>query len=136
MNFSAVVSLLAFLLSFGVKQTQLDMNIKASEELKKSDDEMSKLYLKIAEDYRNDSEFVDKFKKAQAAWLAYRDAHLDAVYPHKDKQASYGSVFPMCSCILIDQLTRDRIRELKQWADGTEEGNVCAGSIKFKDRKK
>jgi hypothetical protein len=27
------------------------------------------------------------------------------------------------------ELEKDRVEELKQWIDGTDEGDVCAGSI-------
>jgi hypothetical protein len=39
------------------------VNSQANEELRKSNDEMNKLYLKILEEYKNDSEFVQNLRR-------------------------------------------------------------------------
>jgi uncharacterized protein YecT (DUF1311 family) len=36
---------------------------------------------------------VTKLKQAQRAWIAFRDAHLEARFPKADKQAEYGSAY-------------------------------------------
>jgi uncharacterized protein YecT (DUF1311 family) len=35
-----------------------------------------------------------ELRTAQRAWLAFRDAHLQELYPAKDKQGEYGSMYP------------------------------------------
>ena len=40
----------------------------------------------------------------------------------------------MCQSGEYEQLTRDRIRQLKVWIDGVEEGDVCAGSYPMSGR--
>jgi uncharacterized protein YecT (DUF1311 family) len=45
--------------------------------------------------------------------MTYRDAYIDAMYPAKDKQAEYGSMFPMEVDLLAAKLTRQQIGALQ-----------------------
>jgi uncharacterized protein YecT (DUF1311 family) len=101
-------------------------------EFKKADTELNRTYKKILSDYKDDKIFLEKLKKAQRAWLTYRDAHIESVYPVEDKAAEYGSVYGMCCCTIKKDLTDQRTKMLKQWLVGTMEGDVCSGSIKLK----
>jgi len=47
-----------------------------------------------------------RFKAAERAWIAYRDAYMGAMYPAKDKQAEYGSIYPMEADLLRAKLTQ------------------------------
>src|SRR6266699_4067192 len=120
--------LLAAAGSTTVAQTQLELNEKACESYKKADAAMNKTYQQILSRYRADTLFIQKLKAAQRAWISYRDAHLEALYPAADKRAAYGTVNPMCQCAALEELTVERTRILKQWVDGREEGDVCGGS--------
>jgi Lysozyme inhibitor LprI len=84
----------------------------------------------ILKEYAKDQQFIAKLKTAQRAWLAFRGAQLEALFPKTDKQAEYGSVYPMCRCSELQSLTEERAKQLKRWLDGTKEGNVCAGSVR------
>lgn len=129
----AIVTLCLAPLLFGQSQTK--MNQDAAAELKKADTEMLSLYQKIVAKYSNGPEtnpaFVQKFEKAQLAWIAYRDAHLDAVFPSATPN-EYGSVQPMCAAAIKTELTKSRITQLRQWSDGIEEGDICLGSRPIK----
>ena len=37
----------------------------------------------------------------------------------------------MCEASYLDELTKSRIKTLKVWLDGIEEGDVCSGSVKI-----
>ncbi|MGB7330433.1 MAG: lysozyme inhibitor LprI family protein, partial [Terriglobales bacterium] len=89
---------------------------------------------KILKEYADDQQFIAKLKTAQKAWLAFRDAELEALYPKDNKQAEYGTVYPMCHCSELQFLTEERTKQLNRWLDGTREGDVCAGSIKVAQR--
>jgi hypothetical protein len=52
-------------------------------------------------------------------------------YPDREP-GYYGSVESMCWSNYLTQLTSERIKTLNQWIDGTEEGDVCAGTVKAK----
>jgi len=58
-----------------------------------------------------------------------RVAEMETKFP--EKEIRYGSVLPMCWSIYREELTKDRIKKLKEWLTGTKEGNVCAGSVKM-----
>jgi uncharacterized protein YecT (DUF1311 family) len=100
----------------------------------KTDAELNKVYQKVLQVYQTDAVFVEKMKKSQRAWIAFRDAHLDSLYPAEDSR-EYGSMFGMCHCQSQTEITQKRIAELQVWLDGVEEGG-CAGSIKFAEKPK
>lgn len=111
-----------------IAQTQLEMNQEACGEYKKADTELNKVYNQILREYQQEKIFVQKLKAAQRAWMAFRDAHLAAIYsdPHP------GTVESMCRCLKLTELTNERTKVLRQWIEGIEEGDVCAGSIRWK----
>ncbi len=95
----------------------------------KTDAEMNRVYQQIRKAYQSDQTFLLKLKLAQQAWLRYRDAHLEALYPATEKRVSYGSINNDCQCLVRSTLTQQRTAELQQWVKGAPEGDVCAGSI-------
>jgi hypothetical protein len=38
----------------------------------------------------------------------------------------------MCRCLALADLTNQRVEQLQRWIDGTEEGDVRAGSVRAK----
>jgi uncharacterized protein YecT (DUF1311 family) len=116
--------------SFSGAQTQMQLNKEACDEYKKADAELNEVYRRITRDYRQSVDFIAALKKAQLAWISYRDAHLESIYPGDASQ--YGSINTMCRCTNLAEITKERARVLKRWTDGVEEGDVCAGSMKTK----
>jgi uncharacterized protein YecT (DUF1311 family) len=129
---TAIVVTLALNNSIGAAgQSQSELNHEACGKYKKADVELNRIYRQILRDYAADKNFIQKMRLAQRAWVAFRDAHVNSIYPDPGPQA-YGSVNPMCRCAILEQLTNDRISTLSGWTDGTPEGDVCAGSQKVK----
>ncbi len=114
----------------GKVQNQSELNKEACDDYKKADAELNQAYQAILRDYGRDRAFIASLRKAQLAWVRYRDAHLESIYPGDASQ--YGSVMHMCRCNRLAEVTRERIKDLKQWIEGVEEGDVCAGSVKVK----
>jgi uncharacterized protein YecT (DUF1311 family) len=116
-------------------QTQMEMNADACSSAKKADEKMNKIYAQILKEYKNDRVFIEKIKKAQRAWLVFRDAEMEAIFPPPTVEDGgyykYGSVYPMCACIWEENYTNERIKQLEKWTKGIEEGDVCSGSIKL-----
>jgi uncharacterized protein YecT (DUF1311 family) len=106
--------------------SQVEVNRCAEEEAKRTDDAMNRAYEGLLAKAAKNLVAVRKIKAAQKAWLAFREAHLDAVFPAEDKQAAYGTVQPMCASLLRADLARDRIKVLESMAN-PEEGDVCCG---------
>ncbi len=112
------------------EQTQLQLNEQACGEYKKADAEMNRVYELIRRDYRGDRLFLAALRKAQLAWIRYRDAHVESIFPGDRSQ--YGSINPMCRCGELAEMTKARTTILNRWVEGIEEGDVCAGSVKTK----
>jgi uncharacterized protein YecT (DUF1311 family) len=107
------------------------MNRAAGDKFEKADAELNRVYAEIRKVYANDPEFLRKLRDAQRIWLQFRDAEMEALFPPRsDEPGYYGSVHPMCLAEYRAKLTTERVVALKAWLVGTEEGNVCAGSIK------
>lgn len=114
-------------------QSQAEMNAEACGTYRVADEELNRVYSRVLREYASDAKFVRKMRAAQRAWLAFRDAHLEARFPAEDKRRAYGSVFPMCFCGVQEELTRARTEHLNKWVEGLTEGDVCAGSVRIRD---
>jgi len=106
---------------------QGELDRAAEKEFKRADDTLNDIYNKVLLKHKNDQEFIDKFINAELAWIKFRDAELEAIYPSEDKQR-YGSVYPMAYFIEKANLTWDRVKQLNVWLEGLPEGVVGAGS--------
>lgn len=111
-----------------IPQTQTDMNEAARVEYTGADAELNRVYQQILQARKADLEFVLKFKAAQRAWLIFRDAHVQALFPAADKRRAYGSVYPLCRWQILTELTHERTKQLKVWTEPPAEGDTCSGS--------
>ena len=114
--------------------TQLEMNQCFGAAYKSADGEMNAVYQQVLQAYSGDRKFIENLKASQRAWVAFRDAEMEAVYPSSNKQAEYGSVYPVCRSKQLETLTRERTKQLQVWLNGVEEGDVCAGSVKTREQ--
>ncbi|HXZ27994.1 MAG TPA: lysozyme inhibitor LprI family protein [Terriglobales bacterium] len=92
---------------------QPDLNACAREEAARVDAELNQVYAQLLKAAKDDPDAVAKIKAAEKAWVVYRDAYLEAMYPAKDKQAEYGSEYLMEVSLLTAKLTRRQIEALK-----------------------
>ena len=90
--------------------TQISMNLCARDEATRVDDELNFTYTKMLT--ARDANAAAKLKSMQRAWLTYRDAYVEAMYPAADKQAEYGTMYPMELNLLRATLTRHQIDAL------------------------
>lgn len=95
-------------------KTQGEMNACASDEAARVDAQLNDVYRKLLSQAASQQEAVAKIKAAERAWIAYRDAYMDAMYPAKDKQAEYGSIYPMEADLLRAKLTQQQVAALKE----------------------
>lgn len=95
-------------------KTQMEMNACASEEAAHVDAQLNEVYRKVLAQAGKQEEAVAKIKAAERAWIAYRDAYMDAMYPAKNKQAEYGSIYPMEADLLRAKLTQRQVTALKE----------------------
>jgi uncharacterized protein YecT (DUF1311 family) len=109
---------------------QFNLNNDAKVEYEKVDKDLNNVYQELIQDYKNDTVFIKSMKEAQRQWVKFRDAQVKMKYPPYPN--AEGSVQLMCRYYYLKELTGIRVKELKQWIDGVEEGDVCSGSIKIK----
>lgn len=109
------------------------LNKCAAKEFKKADKELNATYQKILTEYADDHLFIAKIKAAQRAWLIFRDAEMEALFPCQEAETCYGSMYPMCYSLVIAHLTDDRIKQLKKWTESVDDGENCVGSIRVKE---
>ncbi len=129
---NVIIAVLLLLVSSAIAlaQTQGAINKGACDEFAKADAELNTVYGQVLRKRPADALFTRKMRAAQRAWLAYRDAHLAALYPAADSQREYGSAYPACRCTALAETTRKRTEELRRWTNGAAEGDVCAGSTR------
>ena len=129
-----IIIILIVLLSAGLAyaSSQPEMNKEAYEEFAKVETEMKEVLNEIENVYRADREFLVQLRKTQKAWGKFRNTHLDALFPKEDKQGEYGTVYTMCYWMQMRAITHDRIKQLRVWLEGTDDGDVCSGSVKTK----
>ncbi|HEV7252330.1 MAG TPA: lysozyme inhibitor LprI family protein [Mesorhizobium sp.] len=100
--------------------TQMDMNICAGEDFSKADEALNAVYRKVMAAMRDtDAELkemspdlvgaADALKKAQRAWIDYRDGHCELA----GFEARGGSMEPMLISGCMAELTQARTKELQ-----------------------
>jgi uncharacterized protein YecT (DUF1311 family) len=93
---------------------QMQMNECAGQEDARVDSAMNKVYQQLLSKAGKDQNAVAKIKAAERAWIAYRDAYIEATYPAKDKATQYGSIYPMNVSLLRAKLTQQHIADLQE----------------------
>lgn len=76
-------------------QTQLALNECAGSEFALRNKQMNSVYSATLSAAAGQPAALAKIKAMQQAWRAYAAAYLEALYPAADKQAEYGSIYPM-----------------------------------------
>ena len=76
-------------------KTQLALNTCAGAELALRNKQMQSAYAQVLTRATGQPATLAKIKVMQSDWLAYAAAYLDALYPAANKQAEYGSIYPM-----------------------------------------
>jgi uncharacterized protein YecT (DUF1311 family) len=97
--------------------TQAAMHECASEEAERANREVAARVKELVAETSETPGARAKIEKAEAAWTAYRDAYIEAMYPEEDKQAAYGSSFATASCIVHARLTYRHAMDLKEIVD-------------------
>jgi uncharacterized protein YecT (DUF1311 family) len=104
--------------------TQAAMNACAVEEYKAADAELNEAYQKALFKYAKAPSRTAALKKAQRAWLEFRDAHVESMFPAENRRV-VASVSRMCIELELAKLTRQRVEQLKSLLQ-RREGEACA----------
>lgn len=112
-------------------QTQSELTAESAKRLKTAETELSSVYKKILTAYSDDAEFIKNLKESQEFWIKFKQVELKMMYPNREP-GYYGSAHQMCINDYLAQLTNDRTAKLKLWLAGTEDDDICSGSIQVK----
>jgi uncharacterized protein YecT (DUF1311 family) len=110
--------------------TQRELEVCADLEFRRVDAVMESIYQQLLSKAKGDATAERKIRDAQQLWLAFRDAQLEATYPHEDKQREYGSAYPMCVLHLKTELTKERTKMLSKMLNPIE-GEVCHAGLRY-----
>jgi len=117
------VLILAALLAGG-EPTQLDDNkaacAKTKVEQRKLDQGLKELFRRV----QQDAGLTSRVRKAQQAWVMFKDAQLGALYGSANPLADYGSVWPMCACAAEEELIKERLAQVQRMLSRVE-GDLC-----------
>jgi uncharacterized protein YecT (DUF1311 family) len=125
---SVFVALLIFVSFSAQSQSQTEMTQESYDSYAKADKELNDVYKEILEKYKSDTLFIKNLKTAQRIWISFRNAELDMKFPDYGPDW-YGSMHPMCIAGYLEELTKERIKNLRKWLEGRVQGNGCNGSI-------
>ena len=98
---------------FKTAMTQSAMDVCANEEAQRAGGQLDNTYQQLLTLAKKDPMAIAKIKKAEAIWISYRQAYIDAMYPATDKQG-YGTAFPMEVDLLEADLTRQQTKALQE----------------------
>jgi len=84
-----------------------------SEEVGRVEAELKDVYQKLLSVLAQDANATAKVTAAEKAWVVYRDAYIEAMWPAENKQF-YGTIFPANQRGLRATLTRQHIEDLKE----------------------
>ena len=107
MKYLLVVICMTIFNSFVSAQTQFEMNLEASENYKKADAELNKVYKQLVNIL--DADTKNLLKKAQLDWIKYRDSHC----AFEGNVYEGGSAQPMAISMCLETVTRTRTHELQ-----------------------
>jgi uncharacterized protein YecT (DUF1311 family) len=94
--------------------TQAGLDHCASDEAARRDADLNRTYQQLRSKAKQSPGATEKIERAELAWIQYRDAYLDAMFPAEDKQANYGSIYPMDFALLRADLTQEQTKRLKE----------------------
>ena len=109
--------------------TQHYMNQCAGLDLKSAAAKLQRVLAEIRKHHKHGPEFLEKLDKSQKVWSSLVDSNLEMLYPLKNKQKNYGTVFTMCSAFDRTGFIIQRVAFLKKWLVGHGDGEVCWGSV-------
>jgi uncharacterized protein YecT (DUF1311 family) len=89
--------------------TQSAMNVRASEDLRKAEEQLNEFYSNIVLYLDNDEK--EEFRASQQTWAAFRELEANS---YANRWGKGGTIWPMLNSRRAEQLTLLRVEELKR----------------------
>jgi uncharacterized protein YecT (DUF1311 family) len=93
---------------------QTSMNSCEDAEFRRADSELNGVYQLLLSKATQIPSATVKIKAAERAWILYRDAYMEALFPADDKQGAYGTRYPMDFAAFKTGLTREHAKALRE----------------------
>jgi uncharacterized protein YecT (DUF1311 family) len=96
--------------------TQQEMTACAYDAFKKSDRKLNETWQALLWKERGDSNYIEKLREAQKAWMAFRDAEVAARFAceQQDMQRCWGSMYGTSLNYFKKKLTDERQARLQE----------------------
>lgn len=110
--------------------SQTELNLCASDEYRKLDQELNRIYDQLISMHNPDPDyqtFVQRLREAQRAWLKFRDTHMASLFIDSPAN-NRGTAKRLCMSFEMQRLTAARLKELKAFL-ATDEGDICSKRI-------
>lgn len=107
---------------------QSEMNRCADLDAREADADLNHVYQELVSMLKSDDNATKKLRVAQRAWVAFRDAHMQELFPAQDKQREYGSMYPMCYAQVATAMTKARTAQLRRMLDNKDPCDTSASS--------
>lgn len=98
-----------------LKGNQSEVTAAVYKEFRRSDQKLNEIYRKIFVKYKSNPLFLKKLTLAERAWISYRDAHLESLYPESDRQYQYNGLYSIAYFLEKAHLTWERAKQLNEW---------------------
>ncbi len=106
-----------------------DLTTCACQATEKADKELNKWYQETLKQYEDNAGIIKRLKEAQRAWIKFRDAYIESIYPNNfEDYPPAGTAMPMCLCDVQTSLINQRIQQLKNILE-IPEYDVCTPDI-------
>jgi uncharacterized protein YecT (DUF1311 family) len=106
---------------------QSEMKHCADEDASAANAELNRVYEELLAKNKGGPNATKRLRDAQRAWLAFRDAHLRALYPAEDKQREYGCIYPMGYPRMATAMTKERTAQLRRMLQDKDPGEMEEG---------
>jgi len=104
---------------------QLEINQCAHEEFEHADAQLNQIWQALMDRFKKEKTHVKQLRAAQRAWIKFRDAEVEAMFPCDDVniRLCWGSMYPMRYSLAMKRLTEARIASLQQHIGSSEPGD-------------
>jgi uncharacterized protein YecT (DUF1311 family) len=94
--------------------SQTAANRCAADRANRAEDEMQRVYGQLLAMVGDNADIRPQIEATEKAWLAYRDAYLEAAFPGERKNQRYGSMYSMLRSALRQRLAEQHTANLKE----------------------
>ena len=118
----------AFAFECNPEGNQAEMNQCAYDDFLKADRALNDVYQQLIKKSKGNKTYIKQLRKAQRAWIKFRDAELDAMFscPEADIKLCWGSLVGIFYPTAKAELTEERTKKLQHYLDKGQNVSVEA----------